>query len=269
MPMYNLLEYSDNYEESSGSPYQFKRDEQNLNNDGNIADVTADNSTSFKYKSGLLNNAVVRNNNAVIENAKIAVPLKYISNFFRLLEMPLINCKFHLELNWTPDCVMCNIAGDTKFQITNTKLYVPIVTLSFKDNTELVKKGFKRLIHWNEYKMKPHTKNDDNTFVKIPLDPSFHGVNRLFVLDFNRDGDNVVTEESHKKYFLPRVNITEYNVLIDGRNFCDQPISSQIRKYDEVRRVALGKGDYYTTGCLLDCEYFKKYYQIIAVDLSK
>ena len=102
MHMYNLLEYSDNYEESSGSLYQFKRDEQNLNNDGNIVNVP-DASSSFKYKSNLLGKA---NNNGSLENARIVVPLKYINNFFRSLEMPLINCKIHLELNWTKDCVI-------------------------------------------------------------------------------------------------------------------------------------------------------------------
>ena len=77
------------------------------------------------------------------------------------------------------------------------------------------------------------------------------------------------TEIVVKKYFLPRVNITKYNVLIDGRNFYDQPISDQIRKYDEVRKITIGKGDDYTTGSLLDLKYFKDYYQLIACDLSK
>ena len=72
-----------------------------------------------------------------------------------------------------------------------------------------------------------------------------------------------------EKIFLPRVGITKHNVLIDGRNFCDQPISDKIKKYDEIRKIATGKGDDYTTGCLLDYQYFKDHYQLIAVDLSK
>ena len=80
---------------------------------------------------------------------------------------------------------------------------------------------------------------------------------------------NRVQRESHKKYFLPRVNITNYNVLIDGRNFYDQPINDQIKTYDEIRKIATGNRDDCTTGCLLDYQYFKDYYQLIAVDLSE
>ena len=97
----------------------------------------------------LLENADI----GVFKSVKMAVLLKYLSNFWRSLEMPLINCKIHLELNCTKDCVMSAIA-DTTFKITNTKLYVPIVTLSSKDNVKLVKlleEGFKRPVHWNEY----------------------------------------------------------------------------------------------------------------------
>ena len=96
-------------------------------------------------------------------------------------------------------------------------------------------------------------------------------MNRLFVLAFDNteNGSIKVERDSHRKYFIPRVNITNYNVLIDGRNFSDQPINDQIKKYDEIRKIATGKGDNYTTGCLLDYQYFKGYYQLIAVDLSK
>ena len=93
-------------------------------------------------------------------------------------------------------------------------------------------------------------------------------MNRLFVVAF-KNGANRVERESHRKYFLPRVNFTNYNVLIDGRNFYDQPINDQIKKYDEIRKIATRKGDDYTTGCLIDYRYFKDHYQLIAVDLSK
>ena len=102
--------------------------------------------------------------------------------------MPLINCKIHLELNWSKDCVMSTIA-DTTFKITNTKLYVPIVTLSSKDNVKLVKlleEGFKRPIYWNEYQTKIETRDlDKNNLTRFPLDASFQGVRRMFVLAFN------------------------------------------------------------------------------------
>ena len=92
------------------------------------------------------------NANGVLRNAKIVVPRRYLSNFFRSLEIPLINCKIHLESNWTKDCVMSNIDGETAFKITNTKLYVPIVTFSTTDNVKLTKQlneGFKRPVYWN------------------------------------------------------------------------------------------------------------------------
>ena len=112
---------------------------------------------------------------------------------------------------------------------------------------------------------------DANDLTRFPLDASFQGVNRLFVLDFDKteNGASKVERDSHRIYFLPRVNITNYNVLIDGRNFYDQPINDQIKKYDEIRKIATGKGDDYTTGCLLDYQYFKDHYQLIAVDLLK
>ena len=296
MPMYNLIEYSDNYADSSGSLYQFKRDESPINNAGNPLDNALHNSTSFKYKASLLGKATDAtdgNNDRSLKNTKMVVPLKYLSKFFRSLEMPLINCKIHLELNWNNNCVMYgadtyaggnnNTDREAKVQITSTKLYVLVVTLSTKDNVNLTKQlheGFKRSVYWNEYQSKTETKTADNNDVtRFPLDVSFQGVNRLFVLAFNTTDDfagnpinntaNRVQRDSHKKYFIPRVNITNYNVLIDGRNFYDQPINNQIKKYDETRKIATRKGDDYTTGCLLDYQYFKDHYQLIAVDLSK
>ena len=93
-------------------------------------------------------------------------------------------------------------------------------------------------------------------------------MDRLFVFAIN-NGANRVERDSHRKYFLPRVNITNYNVLIDGRNFYDQPINNQIKKYDKVRKVMTRKGDDYTNGSLLDYYDLLKHYQSIAVDLSK
>ena len=273
MPMYNLPEYSDNYADSSRSLWQFKRDSQNMTDAGNPDNVTTDDSSSFKYKLSLLGKSTVDGAHGKSKDVKIVVQIKYLSNFFRLLEMPLINCKIHLEFSWTNNCVMSGIAGDTTFKITSTKLYVPIVTLSTKDNVNLTKQlneGFKRYVYWNEYKSKIETQEADaNNPKKFPLDASFQGVNRLFVLALsNTDGANRVQRNSHRRYFLPRVDITNYNALIDGRSFYDQPINDQIRKYDEIRNIATGQEDDYTTGCLLDYQYFKNYYHLIEVDLS-
>ena len=230
MLMYNLIEYSDNYSDTSGSLWQFKRDEQNINN-GNIPDgVNSTNSTSFKYKPSFIKIS----GDGAFKNVKIAVPLKYMSNFGRSLEMPLINCKIHLELNWSKNCMMSNVVGATTFKITNTKLYVPIVTLSSKNNAKLVKlleDGIDRSVYWNEYQTKIGTrKSDNNNFARFPLHFSFQGVRRLFVLAFSSaDGANKIERNNHRKCFLQRVNITNYNVLIDGRNFYDQPINGLVK----------------------------------------
>ena len=156
--------------------------------------------------------------------------------------------------------------------------------LSSRDNLKLVKlleEGFKRPVYCNEFQTEIETRNlGNNNLTRFPPDASFQGVKRLFVLVFKNTTVNVlnnpisntnnrVLRNSHTKYFLPRVNITNYNVLIDGRNFYDQPINDSIKQCDEIRKTATGQGDDYTTGCLLDYQYFKDHYNLIAVDLSK
>ena len=131
MLMYNLIEYSDNYFDTSGSLWNFKRNET-----VHDADVTDDdNAPSFKYKSNLIGNTVADGVNRKKENVKIAVPLKYLSNFWRSLEMPLINCKVELSLKWYERCLL-TAATTATFKITDAKLYVPIVTLSVEDNAK-------------------------------------------------------------------------------------------------------------------------------------
>ena len=142
MPMCNLFEYSDNYADFSGSLWQFKIDEQNMTNARNLVDVTVNGSSFFIYKSNLLGNPA---DSGVL--AKIVVLLKYLRNFSRSLEMSLINCKIHLEISWTNNCVLSNIDEVTTFQIKSTKLYVPVFTLSTKVNVNFTKQlneGFKR-----------------------------------------------------------------------------------------------------------------------------
>ena len=97
------------------------------------------------------------------------------------------------------------------------------------------------------------------------INRSFQGVNRLFVLSFQNE-DN---RKLHSTYYLPKVKIKDYNVTIDGRNFFDQPINSMTKTYENIRKIATGQGDDYTTGCLLDYSYFKENYRMIAIDLSK
>ena len=268
MPMYNLIEYSDNYQDSSATLYQYKRDEPP--EDDAVPDLMADNSSSLKYKISLLGNLVVANNIARI-NVKLVVPLKYLSNFFRSLEMPLINCKIKLNLTWKKECVLSTDNGNAAFIINDTKMYIPVVTLSKEDNKDLIEqqnKGFQRSIYWNEYKTKEINENADaNVFKYINLDPSFQGVNRLFVMAYNR-ANGQPTRNGQQKYYLPRIDLEKY-VIIDGRNFYDNPIESDIGKYRELKKVMIGKGEDYTSGSLLDFNYFDKHYKLVAVDLSK
>ena len=105
-------------------------------------------------------------------------------------------------------------------------------------------------------------------FKYINLDPSFQGVNRLFVMAYNRE-DSQPTRTGQRKYYLPRISLNKYNVIIDGRNFYDNPIESDIEKCRELKKVIIGKGEDYTTGSLLDYNYFDKHYKLAAVDLSK
>ena len=133
MPMYNLIEYSDNYFDTSGRLCQFKRGEII----GNI-NLTNNNSSSFKYKSNLIGNTDADGANRKKEGVKIAVPLKIFSNFWRSLEMPLINCKVEFSLlRWNENCILSSGGTATTFTITDTKLYVPVVTLTTEDNVKL------------------------------------------------------------------------------------------------------------------------------------
>ena len=275
MPRYNLIEYSDNYQDSSATLYQYKRDEPPDDIDNNLATNT---SSSFKYKVDLLGNPAIVNNVAR-RDLKIVVPLKYLSNFFRSLEMHLINCKIKLNLTWKKECVLstdndaADAANNPVFIINDTKLYVPVVTLSKEDNKDFIdqqNKGFQRSIYWNEYKTKEQNEDADNSVFKyINLDPSFQGINRLFVMAYSRANNNQPTRNGRTKYYLPRIDLKKYNVIIDGRNFYDNPIENDVEKYRESKKVITGKGEDYTTGSLLDFDYFKKHYKLIAVDLSK
>ena len=279
MPIYNLIAYSDNYQDSSATLYQYKRDEPPEGYP--IPNLTADNSSSFKYKVNLLGKIPQIDGAGNVVgvgrlNIKIAAPLKYLSNFFRSLEMRLINFKIKLNLTWKKECVLSTADDEAVFIINDTKMYVPVVTLSKEDNKDFIEqqnKGFQRSIYLNEYKTKGETKDADaNNFKYITLDPSFQGVNRLFVMAYNkldRANDNQFNTDSKQVYYLPRNDLNKYNVIIDGRNFYDNPIESDIEKYRELKKVMIGKGEDYTTGSLLDYDYFKKHYKLIAVDLSK
>ena len=146
MPMYNLIEYNDNYAKISGSLWKNYTDV--LNN--NLAD-----SESFKSKIKITGKTP---NNCNEKDVEIMVPLNYLSNFWRTIEMPLINCEVSLILTWSSICVITNSTVAGAFEITDTKLYVPVVTLSTQENAKLLqqlKSGFKRVVNWNKYLKRP------------------------------------------------------------------------------------------------------------------
>ena len=155
------------------------------------------------------------------------VPLKYLSNFWRTLEMPLINCEVNLIFIRSSTCVLIstNVQNqNATFAITDTKLYVPLVTLSTQENTKFLqqlKSGFKRVINWNKYLSKPGLLAQNPNLNHL-VEPSFQGVNRLFVLAFENDDDRT----SDDQYFLPTVEIKDYNIMINGENVFDQPIKN-------------------------------------------
>ena len=237
MPMYNLIEYNDNYSDTSGSLWNFKRDEiiRNIN-------LTNNNSSSFKYKSNLIGNTDADGANRKKEGVKIVAPLKYLSNFRRSLEIPLIKCKVELSLRWYEICILSNVAGNSTFKITDAKLYVPVVTLSAEDNAKLSKlltEGFKRSVYWNECKVIPEQRYNANDNIRKLIDPSWQGINRLFVLAYLNDA--ISTVNSHSKYFLSRTEIENYNIETDSRYFCDQPINDSIKQYDEIEKYQQDK----------------------------
>ena len=186
--------------------------------------------------------------------------------------MPLINCKVYLERNWIGDFILSSARNSAKFEITDAKLHVPIVTLSTKDNANLTKqlsRGFKRSVYWNSYEIKSAKVTEKGKSLNELLNASFQDVERLFVLAYVIAAENDEAGIKNNKDFLPRGEIKNYNVLIDGRKFYDQPINNLIKQYDEVKRVSTEYCDDYTTGCSLDYAYFKDNYKLIAVDLSK
>ena len=257
MPMYNLIKYSDNYSKTSGSLWQYCKEIPAVNNDGDIVDFNGANATdSFNFKTKITGQTAANNNNGNIAgrvDVEIMVPLKYLSNFWRTLEMPLIDCRVNLILTWSADCIIIstNVPNQVPtFTITETNLYVSEVTLSTQDNLKLLsqlKSGFKRAISWNKYLSKPELL-PQNSNLNYLVEPSFQGVNRLFVLVFQNDTQRT----SSKRYYLPNVEIKDCNIMIDGKDFFDQPINSNYKTYENIRKIATGQGDDYTTGCLLD-----------------
>ena len=158
--------------------------------------------------------------------------------------------------------------GGLEFKLTDTKLYVPVVTSSKENDTKLLeqlKSGFKKTIKWNKYKSQITIQTQNNNLNYL-IDSTFTNVNRLFVLSFTRNnaGDN---RDSFSHYYVPNVEIKDFNVLIDGKSFFDLPVKNEEEAYEKI--IEMSNNNDYTTGNLLDFGYFKENYKLIAIDLSK
>ena len=167
--------------------------------------------------------------------------------------MPVINCEVELILDWSAHCIIIYtdiVNQNPTFTTTETNLYVPEVTLSTQDNAKLLpklKNGFKRKISWNKYlaKLELLARNQNLNYL---IEPSFQGIYRLLVLAFENDAQWT----SNRRYYIPNVEIKDYNVMIDVKNFFDQSVKNDKVTYKNIRKIATGQGDDYTTGCLLD-----------------
>ena len=156
------------------------------------------------------------------------------------------------------------------FTINDTTLCVPVVTLLAKNNrglSECLNKWFERSALWNKCKTKSENKNMTKEF-KHFLESNFVGVNRLFILIFPNEDNNPKMYKT-QRYYLTKGIIKNYNVIIIGKNFSDQPNDSDIKQYEEIKKLTTEKGEEYSTGCLLDYDYIKNYYRLIAVDLIR
>ena len=263
-PMYNLLEYSKNYRKTIGSLYNYYRDALSDDADNNqFNNIKLVNSNTFKYKNKIINNT----NNAGTKDIELAIPLKYLGNFWRALNIPLISCGVSLELIWDKNCVITSleqrvIAGanppardnaptGATLAITDCKLYVPVATLSKDDEIKLItnlKSGFKREIIWNKYRSQMTTEAINNN-LNILVDPAFTNVNRLFVLAYQNADDR----QSYSQFYLPKVMVKDYNVITDKLAFFDLPMNSEEEAYEKI--IDIIRNNEYTTGNLLDYDY--------------
>ena len=285
--MYNLLEHSKNYRKTIGSLYNYCRDE--LTNDGNdnFNNRNVVNSEAFKYKNKIAGNTynvdagvdgydVNKNGKQEIE---LSISLKYLGNFWRALNIPLISCEVSLELKWNKNCIITSLeerqvdAGPpvvrdnaptgATLAINNCKLYIPVVSLSKDNKMKLLtnlKSGFKREIIWNKYRSQMTTEAINNN-LNILIDPTSTNVNRLFVLAYGQ------VNNDRQSFYLPNVMIKDYNVIIDKLAFFYLPIKTEEEAYEKITDIS--RNNEYTTGNLLDYDYFKKHYKLIAIDLSK
>ena len=254
IPMYNLLEYSKKDSIISETLWNYNGDKVNNstieNNDANnfrIHNNKTKTCKSFEYRAKLIGSTP---DNGGRLDTEIIVPLKYLSNFWRSLDLPLNNCEIELDLSWSRYCVISEISRTSRavpntnavvyqviaqttsatFQINNAKVYVSVVTLSINYNIkflENIKPGFKRTIYWNKYTSEITTQLKNNNLNYL-IDRKFRNINRLFVLSF-KNGNNNPARGSFDIYYMLLVEIKDFNALIDSKPFFDQPVKKQTR----------------------------------------
>ena len=303
MPVYNLLEYSKNYSETCGSSWNYYRDELTYETtDDNGPNKNEINPKSFKYKTSITGSTNNVNHNiyyaagAVIINlaydvnkigtkeTEIAVSLKHLGKLWKTLDMPLTNCEVSLTLTWSGNCVITSMnkkvvraaqganpevrddsPTNATFAIKDTKLYIPVVTLSAQDDNKLLqqlKTGFKRTIRWNKYRSEISNQAKNNNLNYL-IDPKFTKFNRLFVLSFENEEDRT----SFSKYHVPSVEIKDFNVLNDQKSFFEISRKNKEKAYEKI--IEMSRDNDYATGNLLDYEYYSSHYKLVAVDLTK
>ena len=284
MPICNLLEYSKNYRKATGSFGNYYRDEP--------SNPLSSSFESFKYKTSITGNTYdvgageggYDANNIGKNEAEIAAPSKHLTNFWRTLNIPLINCEIELISTWSKNYALADMtvraAGNNndhpatvapnglEFQIKDMELYVSVVTLSKENDKKLLeqkKSGFKRTVRWNRCRSQM-TIQPQNNNLNYLIDQTFTKVNRLFALSFVR---NVEGEHRHffSNYYVPNVRIKDLNVLIDGKSLFDLPVKDEKEAYEKI--IEMSKNNDYTTGNLLDFAYFKNSCKLIAIDLSE
>ena len=296
--MYNLLYYSKHFRKTTGSFWNYYPDMLKSGHD-NIANLRQriiypiKDSESFNYKTKLIDNvpgvADPANGDDIkreLEDIKIVVPLKNISNF--MFDFLLINSEIELILKWTEDCVLTekatrefnavengppaldevaaiNRTKDLKFSVTDCKLYVPVVTLQTEYQNQLykgLKTGISIDFTWIKYRSQMINQTTTNT-LNFLIDLTFNNVNRLFLLAFSNEEDR----RSFSKYYTPTVEIKDYNVIIDGEPFYEIPIKNKEETYKAITELI--RNDLLRTGNEFNFEYFCEHYKLIAIDLSK
>ena len=276
IPMYNFLEYSKTYRKTTDSLWNYYRDES--------SDPLFSNSESFKYKTSITGNTYnVGDGEAGYDADKvgkneteIVIPPKHLSNFWRALNIPLVNCEVELILTWSKNCILADMTVRTaqggnpaivapnglEYQITDTKLYVSVVTLSKENDTKLLeqlKSGFKRTIKWNKYRSQMTVQSNNNNLNYL-TDPTFTKVNRMFALSFQKIAAKNNATKDHRDifshYYVPNVEIKDFNFLNDGKSFFDLSVKNEEEAYEKI--MGMGNNNDYTTCILLDFAYFKE-----------